>query len=331
MSTRVERSPRRLVLGGDMGGTSTRIVVAGYDGRPLRRGTAGGGNPIANPDGAASALDQSLRQALVDIDPAHIRAAVLGVAGGSALGRPEVAAGFARVWSGLRLGCPPTYVSDPEVAFAAGTSEPDGSVLIAGTGAVAAEIRDRRLVRTAGGHGWLLGDEGSAFWMGREAVRATLRALDTPGPTGPLAASVLAALDAPASAQVGAIIAALYRRRPIWLAELGPLVAAASEAGDPVATAIVNEGADTLAETLGRVRDPGATTPLVLAGSLTRPTSPVGARVRGLVDDRFVGRVLTAGDGAGGAAWLALAAVDPAAASADARLLLTAPGDGASA
>lgn len=79
-----------LILGGDIGGTFTRILLAAYDGTPVRRGSAGGGNPVSHPDTAAAALAQALGEAFVGVDPARERAAVVGVAGGPALARPEV-------------------------------------------------------------------------------------------------------------------------------------------------------------------------------------------------------------------------------------------------
>ena len=61
-----------LVLGGDLGGTSTRILVVGTDGRVRGRSTTGGGNPISHPAGAAAALAGALRAALAGIDPAGL-------------------------------------------------------------------------------------------------------------------------------------------------------------------------------------------------------------------------------------------------------------------
>ena len=49
-----------------------------------------------------------------------------------------------------------------------------GIVVIAGTGSVALGWDGERFARS-GGHGFLLGDEGSAYWIGREAVRSALR------------------------------------------------------------------------------------------------------------------------------------------------------------
>jgi glucosamine kinase len=320
-----------LVLGGDLGGTSTRILVAGTDGRECGRGTAGAGNPVSNPAGAAEALGDALRMALTGVDPGRVKASVIGVAGGSALRTPPVAARFGQVWAAARLTCDPGYAPDLEVAFAAGTPEPDGSVLIAGTGATAGAVIDHRLARTADGHGWLLGDDGSGFWLGREAVRAALHTLDAGEPPGRLVGSVLRELDADGTGDEVAsapgrrgtdrrdrVIQAVHSRPGVELSVLAPLVSAAYRDGDPQARSIVERAAAALLATLGRIRDPAETTPIVLAGSLASDTSPVGSTLRRLLPARFAGPVRPARSGVGGAAWLALAALDPALATRDA-------------
>ena len=327
-----------LVLGGDLGGTATRILVVGTDGRECGRGTAGAGNPVSHPAGAAEALGDALRAALVGIDPGRVRASVLGVAGISALRTPPMAARFGQVWTHMGLTCDPGYAADLEVAFAAGTPEPDGSVLVAGTGATAGAVIERRLTRTADGHGWLLGDDGSGFWLGREAVRAALHTLDAGEPAGRLVGSVLRELEADeAGDEVGSapagreadrrrdrVIQAVNARPGVELSVLAPLVSAAYRAGDPQARSIVERAAAALLATLGRIRDPAATTPIVLAGSLTSDTSPVGSTVRRLLPARFAGPVRPARSGVGGAAWLALAALDPALATREAHARLCA-------
>jgi glucosamine kinase len=316
---------RSLVLGGDLGGTSTRILVAGTDGRERGRGAAGAGNPISHPAGAAEAFGDALRAALTGVDPGRVRASVIGVAGGSALRTPPVAARFARVWADAGLTCDPGYAPDLEVAFAAGTPEPDGSVLVAGTGATAGAVIGHRLARTADGHGWLLGDDGSGFWLGREAVRAALHTLDAGEPPGRLAGSVLRELhaDGPAD-QRDRVIQAVNSRPGVELSALAPLVSAAYRDGDPQARSIVERAAAALLATLGRIRDPAEATPIVLAGSLTNDTSPVGSTLRRLLSARFAGPVRPARSGVGGAAWLALAALDPALATGDAHARLCA-------
>jgi glucosamine kinase len=315
-----------LALGGDLGGTSTRILVVGPDGHEYGRSVTGGGNPTTDPAGAAAALGDALRTALAGVDPARVQVSVLGVAGGSALRTPAVATHFGRVWAAAGLTCDPGYVPDLEVAFAGGTPAPDGAVLVAGTGAAAGSVVDRRLTRTADGHGWLLGDDGSGFWLGREAVRATLRTLDAGTPPGPLVEGVLRELDADRPGRDGQhdrVIQVVNSRPGVQLSALAPLVTAAYRAGDPHALSIVERAAAALVATLALIRDPAESTPIVLAGSLAGDGSPVGVELRTLLAARFAGAVLPARTGVGGAAWLALAALDPALATRETHTRLT--------
>jgi N-acetylglucosamine kinase-like BadF-type ATPase len=315
-----------LALGGDLGGTSTRIVVVGADGREHGRGITGGGNPTTDPAGAAAAFGDALRAALSGVDEAMVKASVVGVAGGSALRTPTVAAYFDRVWTEAGLTCDPGYVPDLEVAFASGTPEADGAVLVAGTGAAAGSLIDRRLTRTADGHGWLLGDDGSGFWLGREAVRTTLQTLDAGTPPGPLVESVLRGLDADRPGRDGQhdrVIQVVNSRPGVHLSALAPLVTAAYRAGDPEAHSIVERAGAALLATLALIRDPAESTPIVLAGSLAGDASPVGVELRTLLAARFTGAVLPARNGVGGAAWLALAALDPALATRETHTRLT--------
>jgi N-acetylglucosamine kinase-like BadF-type ATPase len=304
-----------LALGGDLGGTSTRIVVVGPDGREQGRGITGGGNPTTDPAGAAAAFADALRAALSGVDGARVKASVVGVAGGSALRTPAVAMHFDRVWTEAGLTCSPGYVPDLEVAFAGGTPASDGAVLVAGTGAAAGSLTDHRLTRTADGHGWLLGDDGSGFWLGREAVRATLQTLDAGTLPGPLVQGVLRELDADRPGPDGQhdrVIQVVNSRPGVQLSALAPLVTAAYRAGDPQAHSIVERAAAALVATLALIRDPAESTPIVLAGSLAGDASPVGVELRTVLAARFAGDVLPARTGVGGAAWLALAALDPA-------------------
>ncbi|MET7279124.1 BadF/BadG/BcrA/BcrD ATPase family protein [Kribbella sp. NPDC005582] len=311
-----------LVLGGDLGGTSTRIVIADSEGNVVGRGAAAGGNPTSHPTTAAANFGQALHAAVTGLDPARVQAAVIGAAGGSALDIPEIRAQFDAAWTGAGLTVEPRFIGDLEVAFASGTPQPDGHVLISGTGSNAGVVRDHRLVRTAGGHGWLLGDEGSGFWLGREAVRSVLLSFDLEEPLGLLGTSVLQSLlpthdpalfaqrDGYAIAR-NEVIRAVNTRPPVLMAELARTVVAAYEQDDKTAHALVKRAADLLIETVGRIRTTKDTTPLVLTGSVAGEQSPVGQLLREAFHDRFNGEVLTARDGVSGATWLALGALDP--------------------
>ena len=312
-----------LVLGGDLGGTSTRIVIADHDGNVVGRGAAAGGNPTSHPASAAANFGQALHAALAGLDATAVKAAVIGAAGGSALARPDVRAQFDAAWESAGLTGEPEFIGDLEVAFASGTPEPDGVVLIAGTGCAAGLVRDHQLVRTADGHGWLLGDDGSGFWLGREAVRSVLRKLDLGEPIGVLGEAVVRAVlpdrDEQAIAQRDGydvlrddLIRSVNSRPPVMLAELARTVVWAFEQNDETAHALVKRAADLLTETVGRLRTTSDKGPMVLAGSVAGESSPVGRLLRETIHQHFSGEVLTARDGVGGATWLALGTLDPA-------------------
>ena len=161
-------------LGTGAGGTRTRAAVVDEAGRLRGAASGPGANPVSHaPERAVGALAGTLQAGL---DAAEVRGLVLGLAGagrgGLAVAEPARAAG---------LSCPVRVVGDAVTAFAAGTAEPDGTVPVAGAGAAAARIVARREAVVADGNGWLLGDDGSGFWLGREAVRAALAALDGRG------------------------------------------------------------------------------------------------------------------------------------------------------
>ena len=139
---------------------------------------------------------------------------------------------------------------DTDAALAGAFAGRPGIVVIAGTGSGAAG-RDAagRTVRV-GGHGFLLGDEGGGYWIGREAVRAALRAADGTGPATALVAAVERAFGSLAGAEQD------VHRHPTdrgLLARLVPDVAAL-DAADGEAARILAEAAAYLAELASAVR-----------------------------------------------------------------------------
>ncbi|GAB3231080.1 BadF/BadG/BcrA/BcrD ATPase family protein [Glycomyces halotolerans] len=303
-----------LVLGLDVGGTASRAVVTTLDGDVRGRGRAGGGNPItAGPVEAASQAAAAAREALASLDPARIRAAVMGIAGTSDFDRAETGAAFQRMWDAIGLRCAVRPVGDVVVAFAAGTDRPRGTVLVAGTGAVAARIEADRITRVGDGLGWLLGDRGSGFWIGRTAAAACARALQAGTEPGALVNAVVDAVDVGATATADEFAAAVHRRPPRGLAELAPLVDRAAESGDPTALSILDRAAEHLASTALSVRtgdDP--TEPIVLSGSILRECRPVREGVLIRLGDALPGvEVRLGGPGELGAARMAARASAP--------------------
>jgi glucosamine kinase len=294
------------VIGVDIGGTSTRAVATNVAGEVVGRGESGGANPNSHPvEVAAARVTEAVVGALAD--PGSAVSCVLGMAGVSKMSDPVVATEFHDRLTSVGLTCPIVVVSDAEVAYASATDEPNGTVVVAGTGSIAAQIEGWRRVRTVGGFGWLLGDEGSAFWLGREAVRTTLWTLQAGASLTPLALAVLGEAglaEADLDGLYPKLITAVNAEPPIRLARFASLVSDHADT-DPLAKEIVRGAADLLAGQAKAVRTPGETTPIVLMGSVASAESPVGRALRATLSEQWEAPVLSAADGAAGAAKLA--------------------------
>jgi N-acetylglucosamine kinase-like BadF-type ATPase len=191
-------------------------------------------------------------------------------------------------------------VGDAVVAFAAGTPAATGTVLIAGTGAVAAEIRDGDIGRIADGLGWLLGDEGSGFWLGLAAARMTARALYRGGPPGTLTGAVCARVG---TAEPDAFVTRMHQLGRDRIAAIAPAVTASARTGDRAALDLVDAAAERLAGTLLSLHPaPG---PVVIAGGVLRGVPEIRAGVQRRLLARLGRPGIVAGDGAAGAAWVA--------------------------
>lgn len=305
-------SPEPLVLGVDAGGTKTRALVTTLSGHRLGEAFTQGANPNSHGiDLACQRLTEAVAGALDRAGPDARRAlaaTTIGLAGVSALAEEPVRARMHAALTRAGLETEAVFTGDDEVAFASGTCEPDGVVLIAGTGAIAARIQDRARTEAADGLGWLVGDAGSGFWIGHRAARASARQLMAGHEPGPLTRAVLAhalpeGQDLAPRERARALARTLTAAPPIDLAELAPLVSRACEQGDAWATDIVARAARYLADSVRTVRESAERTPVVLTGGVLTRSSPVhAALVRELSPEA---PVVTAGCTAGGAAWTA--------------------------
>ncbi|MDX6319734.1 MAG: hypothetical protein QOD35_3134, partial [Nocardioidaceae bacterium] len=214
----------------DAGGTSTRAVVIHPTGQCLGYAVAGSGNPTAvGAETAAGSVAEGIMGAMrrAGVPSTRVRLVVLAMAGA---GSTSVAAEMGRRLAGIGLDAPLAFESDLLATYFSGTSAPDGYAVIAGTGAGAIRVEDGRQVAVADGLGWLLGDEGSGFWIGHRVVRAVLADLDGRGPSTALTALMLARLGVPAPSEVRdrrpilAVVRTLYDGPPVRLADYAGLV-----------------------------------------------------------------------------------------------------------
>jgi len=166
-----------VVLGIDGGGTKTMCAIA-RDGVLLGTSTTGASNLIrVSDEDAKLALLSAIRAACQTsgITPNQIEAACLGIGGAS---RENIAARVREI-VGEVLHCPCEIVGDMLIAYDAAMRGGPGVVVIAGTGSIAYGHNERGESARAGGWGSVISDEGSGYWIGRNAVAAAFRALDS--------------------------------------------------------------------------------------------------------------------------------------------------------
>jgi N-acetylglucosamine kinase-like BadF-type ATPase len=155
---------------------------------------------------------------------------------------------------GEEFAVPVSVTSDIELAYRANFGNTEGVLIYAGTGSVAFTLgRDGKPFRI-GGWGYLLGDEGAGYWIGREAIRAAMLFID--GQVQPEAKSlesmILAAIKADDWSGVKSFV---YGNDRGEIAALSKVVAESAEMGDPTAIAIMKESARHLSELVYRTEE----------------------------------------------------------------------------
>jgi len=259
------------IFGLDGGGTTTRLRLADGDNRAIWEGRGDGMNPNALPIGEVAErmgrlFDEAFRA--TGLGAADFAAGCLGVAGAD---RPSEHAELERILrQGIGFACPLDIASDPDIALVGGLRRLEGYLLIAGTGSIAvARLADGTRFR-AGGLGHFLGDEGSAFFIGFQAIRRSLRSAEGRD----LPTSMLEPLaERFGLGDISEFVPFVYRRfDKARIAGAADLVEGWRAAGDPLALSIMEEARDELAGLVasvygrakGRIADPA----IVLSGGL---------------------------------------------------------------
>ena len=259
----------------DAGGTSTRTMVLDDTARCLGIGRGGRGNPVSEGTVAAaasiaSATETALRAA--NVTGEQIRSVSLALAGGL-----STDAGSDWLTLGLRpLGLTGqiTVEHDLLALYFSGSYRLCGYGLVAGTGSTAVRVNDGEVDRVIDGLGWLIGDQGSGFWIGQQVARAVARALDTRPPGTSMVQPVLAELgiapdlrrDHGRARALSGLTRYVYTSSPLSLARLAPI--AFADPGDPVSIDIVSRAAAGLASMILDLYDDALAGPLVIGGGV---------------------------------------------------------------
>ena len=223
-------------LGFDGGGTKTDCVLLDAKGAIIAEGHGGPANPLRSGfEGAFSSLHEAAAEAIAaaKIRPGDITCVCAGLAGA---GRRRV---VRRVMVFLAQEFPlalTQVVTDYEVALEAAAGPGPGVVLIAGTGSVSYGRNATGETARAGGYGPWIGDEGSAFEIGRRAVSAVARSRDADAPVTLMTDMISDVLDCP---DWDDLLLRIMKNPDEVFPKLFPVVAAAANSDDSAAKEIL--------------------------------------------------------------------------------------------
>lgn len=187
------------LLAVDGGGTKCRAVLVDRERNIL--GSAGAGACNYQGVGRAAAeleLAKAIEAAVSALkrpsqQPIEVECAVLGLAGlDTEYDRKILLEMVKQVLTRLNIVAKNLLVeNDGLVALLGATNGEPGVLVIAGTGSIAYGINEQGISARTGGWGHRVGDEGSGYWIGKNAITAILQAADGRGEVTELAASIL--------------------------------------------------------------------------------------------------------------------------------------------
>ncbi|WP_405472465.1 N-acetylglucosamine kinase [Paenarthrobacter ilicis] len=248
------------VIGLDIGGTKTRGVRF-QDGIAVMDETAGSSNVqnVSREQAAANLADLFGAIGGGRIDQVY--------AGAGGIDTEEDAQALADLIAPHAPGARITVVHDSRLLLAAGGAS-SGVAVIAGTGSAAWGKNDAGQEARAGGWGYLLGDEGSGYWLGREAVRHSLRRMNQGLEPDQLSRALLESCGVEAPGKLIALFHSPDTGRRYW-AQQARVVVDAAAAGDPVSIGLVQQAGRDLADLARQaVRQLGLEGPVILGSGL---------------------------------------------------------------
>lgn len=270
-------------LGIDGGGSKTEAVIIDDNERVLGIGLSAGSNTTftARQVGVAS-FTAAIAQALEEsrLSPSDITAA----AGTFSNVAPDA-------FEALGIGVEPRGVSEALVAFErAGVRDLVGVALIAGTGSSCTGRNSRNEAAHGGGWGAVLGDDGSAFYIGRCATRRVMFACEDRMPPTLLTHKALEYFQiANPRELIGKFGGSCVNQTLV--AGFAAKVSEAAGEGDEAAVQILNDAGRELAElslhVASEIFEAGDDFPVVLAGGVFKAGEIIVGRIRETFAQKF--------------------------------------------
>ncbi|HET7108560.1 MAG TPA: BadF/BadG/BcrA/BcrD ATPase family protein [Candidatus Acidoferrum sp.] len=234
----------RYVLGLDGGGTKTECVLMDESRRVAATSRGGPSNPMrVGFGGALAAVCEAARLAIssAKISNNEVASICAGLAG---TGYPESGRKMRMLLEEEFPGKLVRVCTDMDLTLEA-IGDGAAIVLIAGTGSAAVGRDGLGHTARVGGHGYLLGDEGSAYHVGQRAVLEALRQFERSGSDTSMGKKILSEIGASTWADLQSRV---YAAPDEVFPRLFPMVIQAAETGDAKARALLEDCAAALAE-----------------------------------------------------------------------------------
>ena len=228
------------VIGVDGGGTKTDAVIVSQSGTILGRTQGGGSNLQAiGKDRLKKEILATLDRLLkgTNVPEQKVAGVFLGLAGA---GRKSDQSTIQHLFDETPYRGKIHVDSDAIIALAGAFGNQPGIILISGTGAICFGKNQKGRIVRAGGWGYLLGDEGSGFYIGREAIIAALKDLDGRGERTSLRKEIEIRFKL---RNIDEIIPPIYQQKidRVAIADLAPVVFEEAKKGDAVAQVIIKQ------------------------------------------------------------------------------------------
>ncbi|MDX2005992.1 MAG: BadF/BadG/BcrA/BcrD ATPase family protein [Meiothermus sp.] len=268
-------------LGLDAGASSCKWAVVDAEGRTIAEGRSSPWTGHLFDDLQRGRVRAALEELADQVRPYSPRAVVAGVTG---LDRESSEAEQLSRWIAELLDVERPRVQimgDMDLMYRANFEPGEGILVYAGTGSVAYHLtKDGGIVR-AGGQGFMIGDEGAGFWIGKTGLRQVLRWLDRGEEVAerPLARHLFEAMGGSSWPRIREYVYGGGRQA---VAALAPAVGRAAQDGDAAAQTILRQAGHELAELGLSLKYRLGDLPVTLCGGALRvsPLIEGGARER---------------------------------------------------
>jgi glucosamine kinase len=262
-----------LYLGIDAGASSTKWALLESEGT-LIEGRSLPMDGHINREESRTRMITVLKEIEIAVHPQKVEAIYAGITGISETveGMAATVEIFRGVFGDARI----ELVTDIELGYRANIDLGEGIFLYAGTGSIALHIAKDAEIKRAGGWGYLLGDEGGGYWIGREAIRRVLFRLESRLPiiSNSFDDRILKFMDCLDWKDIKSFVYSQERSKVASIAR--PVIDLARE-GNGTALEILQEAAGYLANLVWRLEKNlgGGTRTIVFAGGLSIGSNPL--------------------------------------------------------